>query len=209
MVGTGSQSVGGGDGNSDCRLKDLVVEAQDGSTGAFDSLAGEFYGAIYRMVFYRTRSRMDAEDVTQEVFVKAFKHLRQLKDPALFRPWLFRIASNQVRDFRRKQNVLRLMDVVLDREEHRKRAEQVHQNPPPEEYTWSRQFWKQVERFSKKLSKWEREVFYLRFLDSLAIHEISQVLGKSPSTVKTHLYRALEKFRNDPDLRHCLKEEMQ
>jgi len=53
----------------------------------------------------------------------------------------------------------------------------------------------------------EREVFLLRFMDHLNIKEISQVLKRSESSVKTHLYRALQKFRKEPELIKLLKEE--
>ena len=57
-----------------------------------------------------------------------------------------------------------------------------------------------------QLSKMEQEVFLLRFLDELGIKEIAEVLHKSESTVKTHLYRALGKFKNDTAFRAFIKE---
>ena len=60
-----------------------------------------------------------------------------------------------------------------------------------------------------KLSRWEREVFLLRFPDQLGIREIAQILRKSESAVKTHLYRAIEKFRESPELVQLLQREIQ
>ena len=57
-----------------------------------------------------------------------------------------------------------------------------------------------------KLSKMEREVFLLRFFDHLNLNEIAGVMKKNESTIKTHLYRALAKFRKEPGLRQLLKE---
>jgi RNA polymerase sigma-70 factor (ECF subfamily) len=68
-------------------------------------------------------------------------------------------------------------------------------------------FWKQVRLLLDKLSRLEREVFLLRFMDHLSIREISQIMEKSESTVKTHLYRALKKFKNDTALIQLLQEE--
>ncbi|MEJ2024773.1 MAG: sigma-70 region 4 domain-containing protein, partial [Deltaproteobacteria bacterium] len=62
-------------------------------------------------------------------------------------------------------------------------------------------FWNQVGGFLKKLSRVEKEVFLLRFLDHLTLKEIAETLGKGESTVKTHLYRALRKFRNETGIR--------
>ena len=69
------------------------------------------------------------------------------------------------------------------------------------------EFWKHIGVLLEKLSSMEREVFLLRFMDHLNIKEISQVLKRSESTVKTHLYRALQKFRKEPELINLLKEE--
>ena len=58
----------------------------------------------------------------------------------------------------------------------------------------------------EKLPRMEREVFLLRFFDHLSIREIAGVLKKNDSTVKTHLYRALAKFKKEPAMRRLLKE---
>ena len=60
-----------------------------------------------------------------------------------------------------------------------------------------KRFWEQVRSLLGKLSRMEREVFTLRFMDHLNINEIAAILDKSESTVKTHLYRALDKVRKD------------
>jgi len=63
-----------------------------------------------------------------------------------------------------------------------------------------KEFWREVESFMRRLSKLEREVFQLRFMDHLGIAEISVVLGRGESTVKTHLYRAVKKFQTEEHL---------
>jgi RNA polymerase sigma-70 factor (ECF subfamily) len=67
-------------------------------------------------------------------------------------------------------------------------------------------FWKKVTTFLDKLSRMEREVFTLRFMDHLGIKEISYALGRNESTVKTHLYRALRKFRTEHTLVKLMEE---
>ncbi len=57
----------------------------------------------------------------------------------------------------------------------------------------------------EKLSRWEREVFLLKYLDQLTIREISQILNKSESAVKTHLYRAIGKFKKCPEFIQMLQ----
>ena len=68
------------------------------------------------------------------------------------------------------------------------------------------EFWSRVHIMLDRLSQMEKEVFLLRFFDDLGIREISEVINKSQSTVKTHLYRALKKFKNDEAFRDFLRE---
>jgi len=63
-----------------------------------------------------------------------------------------------------------------------------------------REFWDRLKKFAGGLSRWEREIFFLRFLDQLTIREIAEALQKSESAVKTHLYRAVNKFKNDREM---------
>ena len=133
------------------------------------------------MVYSRTGSRMDAEDLTQEIFIKMSKGLSRLRDPARFRGWLYLIAVNRVRDFHRKKRLLSFFvsQTAL------KEKEPVATTPNPVRQIMEKEFW---HRF-----------------DQLGIKEIAETLKKSESTVKTHLYRALKKFRRASELRALLK----
>ncbi len=167
---------------------------------AFGALADRFSGRMFRMLYARTRSRMDAEDLTQEVFIRAMENLHRLRDPDRFAPWLFSIAVNLHRDHWRRKKAAEVFSLAWKR----KRPEA--DPPEAEENVASAQFWTRVHAFSGRLSSTEREVFFLRFVDDLSIREMAEVLKKSESAVKTHLYRALSKFRAENGLRDWLKE---
>jgi RNA polymerase sigma-70 factor (ECF subfamily) len=174
------------------QLTELVIQARDGNRLAFEQLINRFQGDIYRMIYYRIRARMDTEDLAQDVFVRAYRNISRIREPGKFRSWLFTIAVNRVNDYLRK-----------------KRVRSIFQNPPEAlEQVLKEDFWRHVGRIAKKLSKMEREVFMLRFLDNLNINEIAQILKKSESTVKTHLYRALAKFKKEKGLRQFLQEDL-
>ena len=68
-------------------------------------------------------------------------------------------------------------------------------------------FWREVGGYLEKLSRMEREVFTSRFVDHLNIREISEVLGNGESAVKTHLYRAIAKFRKNPTMTRWIEEQ--
>jgi RNA polymerase sigma-70 factor (ECF subfamily) len=151
---------------------------------------------------------MDAEDLTQDVFIRAFRSISRLREPDRFRSWLFRIAVNRVNDYLRKKRVRSIFKSSDENPEIEPQATQSQEQPEALEQVLKEDFWRQVGRIAKKLSKMEREVFMLRFLDNLNIKEIAQILKKSESTVKTHLYRALTKFKKERTLRQFLQEDI-
>jgi len=191
------------------RLSDaqMVVEARAGNRGAFAGLMDRHQSPVFRMVFYRIRSPMDAEDLTQEIFTRAFTRLRGLKDPERFRSWLFAIAVNCIRDFQRKQMVKGLFGSRSGTNSDDPLAGIRDGGSSPQDLVMRQEFWKQVRAFLDKLPRMEREVFLLRFWDHLGLREIAEVLGKSQSTVKTHLYRALSKFKHSATIVQLLQEE--
>ena len=187
-------------------VSDLVRKAKYGDRAAIGRLIELFRDDLYRLVYYRTQSRMDADDIIQEVFIQMMKKLPTLKDEASFRPWLFRIAVNRVYDFHRKKRILVVLRTKGDEEQLLQPEDLRPSNPETLDHVTRRQFWDRLKRFSKVLSRWEREIFFLRFLDQLTIHEISEVVKKSESSVKTHLYRAVGKFKNNKEIMEFLAE---
>jgi RNA polymerase sigma-70 factor, ECF subfamily len=182
--------------DSGTALADIVKMAAAGDRGAFEGLIARFQGDIFRMVYYRTSSRMDAEDITQEIFVNAYRGVKALKDPEMFRSWLYRIALNAVRDFYRKKRLHSIFTFFSPQHEE----EHASQCDSSLDHLEKKQFWDRLGTFLSRLSEAEKEVFRLRYLDGLGIREVSDILGKNESTVKTHLYRAVDKFRKEQEL---------
>ncbi|MDX2434699.1 MAG: sigma-70 family RNA polymerase sigma factor [Desulfobacterales bacterium] len=174
----------------------LAEKARDGNRMSFQELVSIFQEDIHRLVYYRTYSQMDAEDITQEVFVQAYRKLKSLNDTQRFRPWLYSIAVNRCNDFLRKRKLLSLLQFKSAQEQEFMETGKGMSNNYNETIAKKR-FWKQVRSLLDKLSAMEREVFTLRFMDHRNINEIAAILDKNESTVKTHLYRALNKVRKD------------
>lgn len=181
---------------SNAGFLEMVDRARAGDRMAFHQLADRFQKQIYQMVYYRTNSRMDAEDITQDVFLQAYKNIQRLKSSAVFRSWLFRIAVNRVRDFYRKKKLKSLFGFVSMDQETFQETEAMAVDPAAEQELQRRDFWRQVEQMLASLSRMEREVFLLRFFDQLTFKEMGEALGKNESTIKTHLYRALHKVKD-------------
>ena len=187
-------------------VETLVHQARAGSRAAFEQIMILYQEQIFRMAYYRTRSRMDAEDLTQDIFMQAFKNLSRLQEVERFKGWLFSVASNRVRDFHRKKRFRALFFRRPDQDDPVE--EKGHTDAPPDALRslMTQDFWRKIGAFLDRLPHMEREVFILRFMDHLTIREVSQVLSKSESTVKTHLYRSLKKFKRENSLRQFLQE---
>jgi RNA polymerase sigma-70 factor (ECF subfamily) len=181
------------------KISELAEKAKSGNRWSFQELMGMFQEDIYRLVYYRTYSKMDAEDITQEVFVQAYNKLDSLKDSERFRAWLYTIAVNRCNDFLRKRKYLSMLQ-FKSAQNQELMEEKRDMNNNFNESLAREKFWQQVKSLLGKLSSMEREVFTLRFMDHQDINEIATILDKSESTVKTHLYRALDKLRKDAAL---------
>lgn len=128
--------------------------------------------------------------------MQAYRKLKSLNDTQRFRPWLYSIAVNRCNDFLRKRKLLSLLQFKSAQEQEFMETGKGMSNNYNETIAKKR-FWKQVRSLLDKLSAMEREVFTLRFMDHRNINEIAAILDKNESTVKTHLYRALNKVRKD------------
>jgi RNA polymerase sigma-70 factor (ECF subfamily) len=174
---------------------EMVERAQSGDQTAFHRLVDHFQPEIFRMIFYRTRSQMDAEDLTQDVMLKAYKNIERLKAPEVFRSWLYRIAVNRVRDYYRKKQFRSLFGFISIDEDNFHETSEMAVAPEAEGGICRKDFWCQIKNMLTSLSSMEKEVFLLRFFDQLTIKEMSAALNKNESTIKTHLYRALRKVK--------------
>ncbi|MFO7962913.1 MAG: RNA polymerase sigma factor [Desulfobacterales bacterium] len=191
------------------KMEVLILEAIEGSREAFERLMDMFHRDIFRMVFFRIRSQMDAEDITQDVFLQAFKHIGGLKKIEHFKAWLYRIAVNKTRDYYRKKKLRSLISFFSENDETGDNSREIFESAlqDPLKDTINKEFWHQFSVSLDRLSKLEKEVFLLRFIDQLGLNEIARTLSKSESTIKTSLYRALAKIRKDKDLkRFCSME---
>lgn len=134
------------------------------------------------------------------------KSLPNLKDARCFKSWIFRIAINRVKDFHRKKDLLNFFMSTTDKDETEQMT--AGDQGDPVHHIMQKEFWIRFHKFADSLSRWEREIFLLRFADNLEIREIAETLNKNENTVKTHLYRALKKFKEKNEFHDMLKEDM-
>jgi len=177
-------------------------EAQSGNRYALNQLIDYYQKDIFRFVYYRIHHQADAEDLTQDIFMQVIRRIRTVKDHSLFKAWLYKIARNRVTDFYRKKRILFFVGTTDDLDSDN--CETSEQDSPETEVN-KKEFITLLKCLSKDLSKWEREIFLMRFIDDLDIKDITLALGKNENTVKTHLYRALQKFKKHQKFRELLQ----
>lgn len=184
----------------------LARQAKGGNKRAFEQLVVLFQGEVFGMVYHRTSCPSDAEDLTQDVFLRAYRNLPRLKDPERFRSWLLRIASNRIWDFLRRKRFLAFFHPADGVPQPEVLEAEDGEGSEADSRMMREEFWEHIRAFCKGLSRWEREVFTLRFMEHLSTREIAEVVGKSESAVKTHLHRAVKKLQKEPGLLRFLRE---
>jgi RNA polymerase sigma-70 factor (ECF subfamily) len=172
----------------------LVRRAVQGEAAAFEEIMRAHQKGIYRVVLGMVGNHYDADDLTQEAFIRAHRRIAGFRGESSLRTWLTRIALNCAHDHLRRRHVRGLPGAGGRgwREGERVAA------PPsasPEARLMSRQLGEEVAGFLGGLSERERTIFSLRFAGGHSLEEIADLTDSNLSTVKTHLYRALAKAR--------------
>jgi RNA polymerase sigma-70 factor (ECF subfamily) len=165
----------------------LVEAAAHGSREAFDDLVRRHQAGIVNLVRALTSGR-DAEDLAQDVFVRAWKSLRTFRGESSFRTWLHRVAINVVRTNQAKHGrTLRLFRQPLDED-----PEPVSADQPFDTRLARRQL---IDRALASLPEELRSVVTLRDIQGLDYQEIAEVLGIPIGTVESRIFRARQRLR--------------
>ncbi len=155
-----------------------------------------YRGRILRYALFAVRDRDAAETITQDCFLKAYRARESFRGDCSLSTWLMQIAVNLVRDYARSKQFQfwkRAQTAAVDVSEV---AEFLpHKGSSAESGLLAREQLKAVWQAVDKLSKMQREVFLLRFVEEMDLLEIAAVMGMKESTVKSHLYRALNSVR--------------
>ncbi len=175
---------------------ELIQRTQNGDTQAFNPIVCRYQQRIYNLIYKRVRHSETAEDLCQEVFLKAWQALPNFRRGAAFYSWLHRIAINCSLDFLRRQKreivfgVAELPETVADGLQ----IDGTHASP--DEILEKEEFNHLLSVAVRRLSPIQRRVFNLRYQDGLKIKEIASRLSKAEGTIKTHLYQAHRKLRD-------------
>jgi RNA polymerase sigma-70 factor, ECF subfamily len=165
--------------------KALVERAKAGDTDAFGVLYTHYLTAIYRFIFFRVDDEPVAEDLTEEVFIKAWEALpRYTVGEHPFVTWLYRIASNSIVDHHRKnKKYTPISEIEL-------RLLRMPDMSPEEHAEVQRNASLLYEALSK-LTEEEKQVVVLRFAEGLTHLEVGAIMGKTEGACRVIQHRAL------------------
>ena len=171
----------------------LVRHAIAGDEKAFKALARRYKNPVAQIVYKLVRDRSQIEDLTQEVFIKAFQHLDDFDYQHQFASWLFKIANNHCIDYIRKK---RLRVYSIDEQIHTEDGEMEHEIPDstyePDLHLLREQKARIIRAAIDSLPKKYREVIVLRHQEELSYEEIAKKTGLPVNTIKVQLFRARE-----------------
>jgi RNA polymerase sigma-70 factor (ECF subfamily) len=177
---------------------EAVRRAQAGDLKAFEELFSQYQRGIYNAIYQMVRSESDAADLTQDVFVRAYRALPRLQSPEAFPSWLYRIALNLSRNFIRDTTRVRTesLDRAYDEDEEGSGPREIADSSgDPGGIAQTRDMQERVRRAVATLSPDHRLVITLHHLQDMPVEEIARVMNCSVGTVKSRLSRARDHLR--------------
>ena len=173
----------------------LVANVQRGEMAAFQELVEKYKQKVYYMALDMTGNHHDAEDLSQEVFIKVYASIKDFRGDSKLSSWMYRIAMNTCIDKTRRK---RLKLVELDDKVHEKPSRGVN----PEQAMQALSTQEQIDQALQKLPPRQRSIFIMRHYNDLMLREIAEALGISEGTVKAQLFRAVQRLQKELKFLH-------
>jgi len=206
---TGIRVRGGGrptqaqlDARAQQRTEDdeLIREAQRGERAAFDALVRRYDQAVLRLALHMLGNEQDAQDVHQEAFLKAYRHLGNFRFECSFYTWLYRIVTNLCLDQLRRRKSRRedpatVVDAHGDEMDLLSNVSDTRAMANPARELDRKQMGQSIAEALDKLTPRERTVFELKHYQGLKLRTIGEMLSTTEETAKNTLFRATRKLR--------------
>ena len=181
--------------------EELVRRAQNDDPWAIEQLVLRYQKKVYQIAYQMLAGdEQEAQDLTQDTFLKAFRNIKRFKGNASFYTWLYRIVINTCLDARRRRR--RWKEIFfpwrLERPKEETCTSSLEDYPDPDKnanplsMAGKRQLEQDLKKVMNTLSERQRDIFQLKIFHEMSIPEIAQMMNLAEGTVKTHLFRATQ-----------------
>jgi len=166
----------------------LIRHAANGDASAWEPLVLSHQQAVFRLAYLLLGDPDDAEDIAQETFLRAWKHLKSFDTTRPVRPWLLSIAAHLASNRRRSAG--RYVAALIRAFRSEPNSSNIEEKN--DQHIEAHDLWHAVQHLNQK----DQQIIYLRFFLNLSVAETAQVLQVAEGTVKSRLSRALDKLRS-------------
>ena len=173
----------------------LVARLQRGDDDAFEEFVTQFEHTVYNLAFRQLGHVQDAQDVTQEVFLRVYRNIRRFRADSKLSTWVYQITVNACTDHARRRARRPELPLVIENSD----GEEILPDLPDESYAPEplyehTEMREQIERGLARLSSEHRQIVVMRDVSGFTYGEIAAILSLSEGTVKSRLFRARDKL---------------
>ncbi|WP_036604994.1 RNA polymerase sigma factor [Paenibacillus assamensis] len=170
----------------DAELRQVITDVQNGDIESFEKIVHRYQKSIFQYCYHMLGNYSEAEDMVQEVFLKAFRNLEKYKEEIPFGAWIYKIAYHQCIDMIRKRRLVKYLPFFYRDEK---------ENKPVDQQIEAHYFNEFVHKAMTKLSMEERNLLILRCVQDKSYQEISFILNQNSTNLRKKYGRTAEKFR--------------
>ena len=180
----------------------LIERIRQGDTSAYEDMVTRHWDRIFARVYSLLKNKQDAEEVTQDAFIRAHRGLDKFRGDAAFSTWLYQIATNLAHNrywywFRRKRSQsLSLDEPISDSSDVTLENVLPTSSESPAQAALTQEFVDRVSVCMDALHEKHREILIMRNVNNLSYDSIAEELGINIGTVKSRIARARESLRN-------------
>ncbi len=166
---------------------EIIARILNGDRQAYALLVDDYKVQIYNLAFRMTGNYQDADDLTQEAFIKAYNNLWRFDQKRKFFSWLYTISLNCIRNHLKKNKSIQVLD-------HTKK-DQYNEEQSPESQIIATQESNKIDSALLTLDQELRGLLIMKYQQNLSFEEIAEIVERSISSVKMRIYRGLERLK--------------
>lgn len=176
----------------------IISELKNGDFNrAATAFVRQYQSFVFNVAFRFMNSREDAEDISQEAFVKAIEYINSFRGESSVKTWLYKITKNLCLNSLRKQKIRKFFGFTNDDETINLLETTKDDSILPDDNFSQKEFYAALKSAIGKLPVKQRETFALRYFDDMSYKEISEILGTSVGGLKANYYQAVKKLSEE------------